>query len=84
MTNTSEYLNRAIRQHRTSQATITVTHNGAPLIGQDVVVQQRRHRFLLGSNWGERTLASTNGELIDREEELAERRNTYFVHSSIK
>ncbi len=78
MTNTSD-LDRAIRQHRTSQATITITHQGAPLIGQDVVVQQRRHRFLLGSNWGERTLAWTNGELTGREKEFAERRNAYFL-----
>lgn len=78
MTNTAD-LDRAVRQHRTTQATVTVTHNGAPLIGQDVVVQQRRHRFLLGANWGERTLAWTNSELTGLEKELAERRNAHFL-----
>lgn len=72
-------LDRAIWQHRTTQATLTVTHHGAPLIGQDIVVQQRRHRFLLGANWGERTLAWTNGELTGLEKDLAERRNTHFL-----
>lgn len=78
VTNTTE-LDRAIRQYRTAQATLTVTHHGAPLIGQDVVVQQRRHRFLLGANWGERTLAWTNNELTGLEKELAERRNAHFL-----
>ncbi|CAG0951478.1 partial Endo-1,4-beta-xylanase A, partial [Gammaproteobacteria bacterium] len=78
MTNTTD-LDRAIRQHRTTQATVTVTHHGAPLIGQDVVVQQRQHRFLLGSNWGERTLAWANGELTGLEKERTERRNDQFL-----
>jgi len=78
MTNTTD-LDRAIRQHRTSQATLTVTHHGAPLIGQDVVVQQRQHQFLFGSNWGESTIGLANGELAGREKDLAERRNTHFL-----
>ena len=34
-------LDQAIRQHRTTHATVTLTHNGSPLVGQEVVVRQR-------------------------------------------
>ena len=72
-------LDRAIREHRTAQATVTLTHNGSPLAGQDVVIQQVKQRVLFGSNWGESTIALANGELSGHEKELAERRNHYFL-----
>jgi len=37
-----------IKAHRTADATLTVTANGAPLSGQEVVVAQRNHKFLFG------------------------------------
>lgn len=48
-------IDRAIRQHRTTQATVTISHNGSPVAGQDVVVQQTKHKFLFGTNWGHRS-----------------------------
>jgi hypothetical protein len=47
-------LDQRIRQHRTATATVTVSQNGAPVAGQDVVVEQKTHKFLLGTNWGHR------------------------------
>ncbi len=73
------HLDRAIREHRTARVTVALTHNGAPLIGQDVIVQQLKHRVLFGSNWGESTIALANDELMGKEKELAERRNHYFL-----
>ena len=78
LTDTAQ-LDRAIRQHRTTTATVTVRHNGSPLTGQEIVVTQQRHQFLFGSNWGESTIALANGELSGREKELAERRNERFL-----
>jgi endo-1,4-beta-xylanase len=72
-------LDRAIRQHRTTTATVTLRHNGSPLTGQEIVVAQQRHQFLFGSNWGESTIALANEELTGREKELAERRNERFL-----
>ncbi|GAA4201664.1 endo-1,4-beta-xylanase [Microbispora amethystogenes] len=42
-----------IRKHRTADATLTVTAQGAPLAGQEVVVAQRRHKFLFGCIGGD-------------------------------
>ena len=75
----TSHLDRAIRQQRTTTATVTVRHNGSPFAGQEIVVAQRRHQFLFGSNWGESTIALANGELIGYEKELAERRNANFL-----
>lgn len=72
-------LDQDIRQQRATQTTVTVTHNGSPLAGQEIVVQQLKHRFLFGSNWGESTIALANGELSGAEKELAERRNECFL-----
>ena len=47
---------RAIQQHRSAAATVTLTHNGAALAGQNVVVEQKAHKFLFGANWGHRTV----------------------------
>jgi len=75
----TSHLDRAIRQQRTTTATVTVRHNGSPFAGQEIIVAQRRHQFLFGSNWGESTIALANGELIGYEKELAERRNANFL-----
>jgi endo-1,4-beta-xylanase len=57
-TSTLTDLDQQIRQHRTAHATVTLTHNGSPLAGQSVVVAQKSHKFLFGTNWGHRSHAS--------------------------
>ncbi|GGL28825.1 endo-1,4-beta-xylanase [Planomonospora parontospora] len=37
-----------IRRHRTADTALTVTLDGVPLAGQEVVVRQRNHKFLFG------------------------------------
>lgn len=73
-------LDLAIRKHRTATTTITLHDNGTPLAHQDVVVEQKKHKFLFGTNWGEGTLALVNGELEGKAKELAELRNEHFLH----
>jgi GH35 family endo-1,4-beta-xylanase len=58
---------------------VTVTHNGAPLVNQEVLVEQTKHKFLFGTTWGEDTVALANGELEGQKREQAEQRNTYFL-----
>jgi len=72
-------LDSAIRQNRTAKAIVTLTHNGLPVANQEVLVQQKSHKFLFGSNWGETTVALANGELSGRDKELAEYRNENFL-----
>ena len=72
-------LDLAIRQHRTTKATVTLVHDRAPLAGQTVLVEQKNHRFLFGTNWGDSSLALANGELSGKEKEQAELRNERFV-----
>jgi GH35 family endo-1,4-beta-xylanase len=79
LTMTTHHLDQAIRQQRTTNATVTLTHHGSPLAGQDVVVRQLKHRFLFGGNWGESSIALSNGELTGKEKEQAERRNEQFL-----
>jgi endo-1,4-beta-xylanase len=76
---TTDHLDRAIRQHRTAAVTVALTHQGAPVVGQEVIVQQVKHRVLFGSTWGESTIALANGELAGPAKELAERRNERFL-----
>lgn len=71
-------LDAAIHQHRTANATVTLSHQGSPLANQDVVVEQTNHQFLFGANWGGSTIALVNGELTGKDKELAEQRNEYF------
>ena len=66
--------------HRTAQAVVTLTHNGAPLAHQDVIVEQTKHQFLFGSTWGGSTLALASGELSGQEKEQAEQRNAHFLN----
>lgn len=68
-----------IRQHRTASTTLTITHDGAPLANQDVVVEQTNHQFLFGTNWGNSTIGLANGELSGEAKALAERRNEQFL-----
>ena len=65
---TEEQLDRAIRQHRTANATVTLLQNGTPLANQEMLVEQKRHQFLFGSNWGESSIALANGELSGKEQ----------------
>ena len=46
-----EQIQKRILQHRTAQATVTITSaDGKPLANTDVVVRQVRHKFLFGCN----------------------------------
>ena len=75
-----ENVDSAIRKNRTANATVTLTHNGSPIIHHDILVQQKNHQFLFGSNWGESTIALLNGELSGQEKEQAELRNEHFLN----
>jgi endo-1,4-beta-xylanase len=72
-------LDNEIRKNRLVRATLSLTHRGQPVVGQEVVVAQKNHKFLFGSNWGESTIPLLNGELAGREKELAEQRNEHFL-----
>ncbi len=72
-------LDSEIRKNRTTTATVTLVHNREPVIGQEILVQQKQHKFLFGSNWGESTIALVNDELSGKEKELAELRNEHFL-----
>jgi endo-1,4-beta-xylanase len=72
-------LDLAIRQNRTTIATVTLEHNGVPLANQEIVMEQKNHQFLFGSTWGDSSIALTNGELAGKEKELAELRNDRFL-----
>ena len=77
-TSTAE-LDLAIRKNRMVNATITLSHNGSPISNRDVVVEQKNHKFLFGTNWGESSIALANGELSGKEKEQAELRNERFL-----
>jgi len=71
-------MDNLIRQHRVAKPTVTLYHNGVPLAHQDVVVEQKKHRFLFGSTWGS-TIALANNELTGKKKEQAELRNENFL-----
>jgi endo-1,4-beta-xylanase len=73
-----ESLDLAIRKHRTATAAVTLTHDGFPVRSCDLHLEQKRHQFLFGSNWGESTLALVHDELTGREKDQAELRNNHF------
>ena len=79
LANSTKNLDLAIRQHRTATATIALTHAEAPIAHQAVVVEQKNHQFLFGSNWGDSTIALANGELAGKAKEQAELRNERFL-----
>jgi endo-1,4-beta-xylanase len=72
-------LDLRIRRNRTANVTVTLSHQGLPVTNQEILVKQKKHKFLFGSNWGECTLALVNGELSGREKELAELRTDHFL-----
>jgi endo-1,4-beta-xylanase len=71
-------LDLTIRRNRTADVTVSLSHQGSPVAHQEILVEQKNHKFLFGSNWGESTLALVNGELSGKEKELAELRNEHF------
>jgi endo-1,4-beta-xylanase len=79
LASTTNNLDLAIRQNRTANATLTLFHDGSPLANQEVWVEQRNHKFLFGSNWGNSSIALANGELSGKDKEQAELRNERFV-----
>ncbi|MBE0688892.1 MAG: endo-1,4-beta-xylanase [Anaerolineae bacterium] len=72
-------LDPAIRKHRTASATVTLSHDGRTIANQDVVVAQKKHRFLFGTNWSNNSIALANGELSGREKEQAETHNAQYL-----
>lgn len=72
-------LDPAIRKNRTAKTTVTLSHNGLPVANQEILIQQKSHEFLFGTNWGESTIALVNGELSGKEKEQAELRNEHFL-----
>ncbi len=79
LTHTHTDFDESIQQHRSTHATLTLTHNGAPLANKEVTIQQTKHKFLLGANWGNTSIALANDELSGKEKELAEYRNENFL-----
>jgi len=74
-----ENIDSEIHKIRTSNAAVTLFHNGFPVIHQDVIVQQKKHQFLFGSIWGENTITLVNGELSGKEKEQTELRNQRYL-----
>jgi endo-1,4-beta-xylanase len=74
-----EHLDLAIRKNRTARATVSLTHRGLPVAHQEIQVQQKKHKFLFGCNWGESTISLVNNELSGKEKEQAELRNDRFL-----
>ena len=72
-------LDASIRQNRTCAAKVTLQKDGQPVAHQDVRVQQKKHQFLFGSNWGGDTVDLIDGTLTGERKERAERRNTHFL-----
>jgi endo-1,4-beta-xylanase len=72
-------LDLAIRQHRTAEVTLTLSHAGTLLAHQEVLLAQKNHKFLFGSNWGESSVALANDELVGLARADAEQRNEHFV-----
>ena len=77
--NSSADLDRAIRQHRTANATVTLSRMARPWPTRRCVVEQKRHQFLFGTNWGDSSIALANGELSGKDKELAGLRNERFL-----
>jgi len=74
-----ENLDLAIRKNRAAKATVSLSHHGSPVAHQEILVQQKNHKFLFGSNWGESTIALVNNELSGKEKEQAELRNERYL-----
>jgi endo-1,4-beta-xylanase len=74
-----ENLDLAIRKNRTTKTIVSLSHRGSPVAHQEILVQQKNHKFLFGSNWGESTIALVNNELSGKEKEQAELRNERFL-----
>jgi GH35 family endo-1,4-beta-xylanase len=74
-----ENFDSEIRKNRTAQVTVSLAQNGTLLVGQEILVQQTKHKFLFGSNWGESSVALANGELSGQKKESAELRNHNFL-----
>ncbi|MBX3062740.1 MAG: endo-1,4-beta-xylanase [Anaerolineae bacterium] len=72
-------LDQEIRQQRSANATVTLFRNGSPLSNREITLEQKKHKMLLGSNWGNSSIQLANGELTGEAKELAERRNQHFL-----
>ncbi|HEX4055454.1 MAG TPA: endo-1,4-beta-xylanase [Tepidisphaeraceae bacterium] len=69
-----------IKEHRTSEATITVfKEDGAPLANRELVVAQRNHKFLFGIT-GSSVIGLANGELKESAKANAELHNEKLLN----
>lgn len=60
-------------RHRKARVSITVTADGQPLSGQEVVIAQTRHAFLFGCGFDRSVIALSNGELSGEPQSRAAR-----------
>ena len=75
----SEIASAEISKHRTARAAVSiVSAGGAPLVNQEVVLAQTRHKFLFGSN-GFGFVPVANGELAGKAKDAAEQRQGRFL-----
>jgi endo-1,4-beta-xylanase len=79
LANIMDNLDLAIRQNRMVNAAVTLSYHGSPISNRDISVEQKNHKFLFGSNWGENSIALANDELSGKEKEQAELRNERFI-----
>ena len=64
-------VDQLIKQHRTADATVTLTAGGVPLADRQVTVAQTNHKFLFGST-GFKFIPLANGELQGEEKARTE------------
>jgi endo-1,4-beta-xylanase len=72
-------LDERIRTHRTAETVLTLTSRGSTLANQELILEQKNHRFLFGSTWGDSTVALANGELTGAEKDAAVLRGQRFL-----
>jgi GH35 family endo-1,4-beta-xylanase len=67
-------MNSEIRNHRMTDATLTVLKaDGTPLVDQEVIIEQTRHKFLFGTAAFD-LVPLTNGQYEGEKKEQAEER----------
>jgi endo-1,4-beta-xylanase len=72
-------LDRAISANRTAKAALTVYEGRNPIPFREASVEQTRHKFQFGANWGKGFVQFANGEAEGKARELAEARNERFL-----
>lgn len=68
-----------IRDKRIVTTILQIEQNHTPVVGQEVLVEQKSHQFLFGSTWGEDSIDLANGELFGERKAQTELRNTFYL-----